>query len=105
MAGRSERTRVAIVGAGPSGLLVSHLLSLEGIESVVLERRSMEDCLPRVRAGILEHEVAAVLNETGIGERMWTAKRRARSILPRAASGGGGARLSRAGAAPGEGRA
>jgi p-hydroxybenzoate 3-monooxygenase len=70
MGGRSERTQVAIVGAGPSGLLLSHLLSLEDVESVVLEQRSMEYCLARVRAGVLEHEVAALLAETGIGERM-----------------------------------
>jgi p-hydroxybenzoate 3-monooxygenase len=51
------RTQVGIVGGGPAGLLLSHLLHLEGIESVVLERRSREDLETTVRAGVLEHGV------------------------------------------------
>jgi p-hydroxybenzoate 3-monooxygenase len=48
------RTRVGIVGGGPAGLLLSHLLHLEGIDSVVLERRSREDLESEIRAGVLE---------------------------------------------------
>jgi p-hydroxybenzoate 3-monooxygenase len=64
------RTQVGIVGGGPAGLLLSHLLHLEGIESVVLERRSREDLETTVRAGVLEHGTAGLLNEVGVGERM-----------------------------------
>jgi p-hydroxybenzoate 3-monooxygenase len=65
-----ERTQVAIVGAGPAGLLLSHLLSLEGIETITLEQRSLEYCLGRVRAGVLEHDVARLIADVGVGERM-----------------------------------
>src|SRR5215210_7209109 len=64
------RTQVGIVGGGPAGLLLSHLLRLEGIESVVLERRSREDLEATVRAGVLEHGTAGLLKEVGVGERM-----------------------------------
>jgi p-hydroxybenzoate 3-monooxygenase len=64
------RTQVGIVGGGPAGLLLSHLLHLEGIESVVLERRSREDLETTVRAGVLEHGTAELLEEVGVGERM-----------------------------------
>ena len=64
------RTQVGIVGGGPAGLLLSHLLHLEGIESVVLERRSREDLETTVRAGVLEHGTAELLSEVGVGERM-----------------------------------
>ena len=64
------RTQVGIVGGGPAGLLLSHLLHLEGIESVVLERRSREDLETTVRAGVLEHGTAGLLEEVGVGERM-----------------------------------
>ena len=50
---RRLRTRVVIVGAGPSGLLLSHLLSLHGVDSIVVERRSREYVEQRVRAGLL----------------------------------------------------
>src|SRR5215218_2914803 len=63
-------TQVGIVGGGPAGLLLSHLLRLEGIESVVLERRSREDLETTVRAGVLEHGTAGLLKEVGVGERM-----------------------------------
>jgi p-hydroxybenzoate 3-monooxygenase len=65
-----ERTQVAIVGAGPAGLLLSQLLSLEGIATVTLELRSLEYCLGRVRAGVLEHEVARLIADVGVGARM-----------------------------------
>lgn len=48
------RTHVAVIGAGPAGLLLSHLLAAEGVESVVLETRSREYVAARIRAGILE---------------------------------------------------
>ena len=64
------RTQVGIVGGGPAGLLLSHLLHLEGIESVVLERRSREDLETTVRAGVLEHGTAGLLRGVGVGERM-----------------------------------
>src|SRR5262245_29330405 len=64
------RTQVAIVGAGPAGLLLSHLLHLQGIESVVLENRSREHVEQRVRAGVLEQATADLFCECGAGERM-----------------------------------
>ena len=64
------RTQVGIVGAGPAGLLLSHLLHLEGIESVVLEARSREYVEQRVRAGVLEQGTAELLDQAGVGERM-----------------------------------
>jgi p-hydroxybenzoate 3-monooxygenase len=64
------RTQVGIVGGGPAGLLLSHLLHLQGIESVVLERRSREDLETTVRAGVLEYGTARLLREVGVGERM-----------------------------------
>jgi p-hydroxybenzoate 3-monooxygenase len=64
------RTHVAIVGAGPSGLLLSHLLAAEGIESVVVESRSQEYVLSRIRAGILEHSSVELLTQVGLGDRL-----------------------------------
>ncbi len=64
------RTQVAIVGAGPAGLLLSHLLYLEGIESVVVESRSREAIEATVRAGVLEQGTVDLLNRIGVGERM-----------------------------------
>jgi p-hydroxybenzoate 3-monooxygenase len=64
------RTRVGIVGAGPAGLLLSHLLHIEGIDSVVLEARSRDYVEHRVRAGVLEQGTVDLLNESGVGERM-----------------------------------
>ncbi len=66
------RTQVAIVGAGPAGLLLSRLLHLQGIESVVLERRDRDYVEHRVRAGVLEHGTAETLREAGVGKRMDT---------------------------------
>jgi len=66
----STRTQVGIVGAGPAGLMLSHLLHLRGIESVVLEARSREYCEQRVRAGVLEQGTVDLLESTGLGERM-----------------------------------
>lgn len=64
------KTQVAIIGAGPAGLLLSHLLHLEGIDSIVIESRSREYCTTRVRAGLLEQNSVDLLNEVGLGERM-----------------------------------
>jgi p-hydroxybenzoate 3-monooxygenase len=64
------RTQVAIVGAGPAGLTLAHLLHLEGIESVILERRSRAYVESRIRAGVLEHDVVELLRDAGVGERM-----------------------------------
>src|SRR3954463_13479341 len=67
---RQMRTKVGIVGAGPAGLMLSHLLHLEGIESVVLESRSREYVEHRVRAGVLEQGTVELLTETGLGDRV-----------------------------------
>jgi p-hydroxybenzoate 3-monooxygenase len=64
------RTQVAIVGAGPAGLTLSHLLAAAGIESVVLENRSRGYVEERIRAGVLEQGTVEVLDAAGVGERM-----------------------------------
>ncbi|WP_191898608.1 4-hydroxybenzoate 3-monooxygenase [Planomonospora parontospora] len=64
------RTQVGIIGAGPAGLLLSHLLHLRGISSVVLERRSREYVERRVRAGVLEQGTVDTLVAAGVGERL-----------------------------------
>jgi p-hydroxybenzoate 3-monooxygenase len=63
-------TQVGIVGAGPAGLMLSHLLYLRGIESIVLEARPRAYCEQRVRAGVLEHSSVAMLRDAGLGERL-----------------------------------
>jgi p-hydroxybenzoate 3-monooxygenase len=64
------KTQVGIVGAGPAGLTLAHLLHLEGIDSVVLEARSREYVEQRIRAGVLEQGTVDLLEEIGVGERM-----------------------------------
>jgi p-hydroxybenzoate 3-monooxygenase len=64
------RTQVGIVGAGPAGLMLSHMLHLEGIESVIIERASREHVQSRLRAGVLEHGTVDMLKELGLGERI-----------------------------------
>jgi len=64
------RTQVAIVGAGPAGLLLSHLLHRRGIESVVLEARTRDYVEQRVRAGVLEQGTVDTLIRSGAGERL-----------------------------------
>jgi len=66
----SSSTQIGIVGAGPAGLVLSHLLHLQGIESVVVENRSRQYVEERVRAGVLEQGTVDLLAETGVGERM-----------------------------------
>jgi p-hydroxybenzoate 3-monooxygenase len=64
------RTQVGIVGGGPSGLLLAHLLHLAGIDSVVLEARSEEYVIERVRAGVLEQGMVDLMTAIGVGDRM-----------------------------------
>jgi p-hydroxybenzoate 3-monooxygenase len=64
------KTQVAIIGGGPSGLLLSQLLHRAGVESVVLERRTRDYVLSRIRAGVLEQGTQALLREAGVGARM-----------------------------------
>jgi p-hydroxybenzoate 3-monooxygenase len=64
------RTQVGIVGAGPAGLVLGHLLHLQGIESVILEDRDREYVEGRVRAGVLEQGTVDLLIEMGVGERL-----------------------------------
>jgi p-hydroxybenzoate 3-monooxygenase len=64
------RTQVGIVGAGPAGLMLSHLLHLQGIGSVVLESRSRGYVEQRVRAGVLEQATVELLRETGLADRL-----------------------------------
>ncbi len=66
----SERTQVAIVGAGPAGLLLGALLERHGVDAVVLEARSREYVEARIRAGVLEQGTTEVLREAGVGGRM-----------------------------------
>src|ERR1700691_2205560 len=65
-----QRTQVGIVGAGPAGLLLSHLLSLAGIDSVVVENRSRPYCEARQRAGMLESTTVELLRAVGLGRRL-----------------------------------
>ncbi|MEY2682950.1 MAG: 4-hydroxybenzoate 3-monooxygenase [Pseudomonadota bacterium] len=64
------RTQVAIIGAGPSGLLLGQLLHKAGIDAVILERQSPDYVLGRIRAGVLEQVAVDLLDEVGVGQRM-----------------------------------
>jgi p-hydroxybenzoate 3-monooxygenase len=64
------RTQVGIVGGGPSGLMLGHLLDRRGIDAVVLERRSAEHVIERVRAGVLEQGTVDLLDGAGLGDRL-----------------------------------
>ena len=64
------RTQVAIIGAGPAGLLLGQLLHQRGIESVILEARARDYLESRVRAGVLEHQSVEILEAAGVGQRM-----------------------------------
>ncbi len=66
----AQRTQVAIIGAGPAGLLLGQLLHRQGIEAVILEARSRSYVEARIRAGVLEQGTIDVLREAGVGERM-----------------------------------
>ena len=64
------KVQVCIIGGGPSGLLLSQLLHLKGVDTIVLEKHSREYVLGRIRAGVLEHGFAALMREAQSGERM-----------------------------------
>ena len=64
------RTQVAIIGAGPAGLMLGRLLEAQGIDAVILERRSRGYVLGRIRAGVLEGGTVALLDQAGLGARM-----------------------------------
>ncbi|MEV0032273.1 4-hydroxybenzoate 3-monooxygenase [Nocardia sp. NPDC050793] len=64
------RTRVAIIGSGPAGLLLAQLLDLSGIDSVIVERQTADHVSSRIRAGILESGTVDVLRKAGVGERL-----------------------------------
>ncbi|MGH3731997.1 MAG: 4-hydroxybenzoate 3-monooxygenase [Acidimicrobiales bacterium] len=66
----SRKTQVIIVGAGPAGLLLGHLLTRDGIDNVVVERRSREYVEARVRAGVIEYGMTQLLRDVGVGERL-----------------------------------
>jgi p-hydroxybenzoate 3-monooxygenase len=66
----ARRTQVGIVGAGPAGLTLGRLLHRAGIETVILENRSREYVEARIRAGVLEHDVAQLFEDAGVGERL-----------------------------------
>jgi len=65
-----EKTCVAIIGGGPAGLLLSHILDLNGVDNIVLEQRSRAYVLDRIRAGVLEAGSVDLLRSIGLGERM-----------------------------------
>jgi p-hydroxybenzoate 3-monooxygenase len=64
------RTQVGIVGAGPAGLMLSHLLHLRGVESVVIDLRTREDIEETIKAGVLEQGTVDLMTRTGVGDRM-----------------------------------
>jgi p-hydroxybenzoate 3-monooxygenase len=64
------KTQVAIIGAGPSGLMLNRYLALHGIESIVIEDRSRDYVEARIRAGLLEKQTVELLDEIGVGERL-----------------------------------
>ena len=66
----SPRTQVAIIGAGPAGLMLGHLLHLRGIDSAILESRTREHVIERVRAGVLEQGTVDLMTQSGVGERL-----------------------------------
>ena len=64
------RTQVGIIGAGPAGLFLAHLLRRLGISTVIIESRSRQDVEETVRAGVLEHWVVELIKDLGLGDRM-----------------------------------
>ena len=67
---KATRTQVAIIGAGPSGLLLGQLLYKAGIDAIILERQTGDYVLSRIRAGVLEQVCIDLLDEAGVGQRM-----------------------------------
>jgi len=72
MSTHSMKTQVAVIGAGPAGMLLSEMLARAGIESVVIERQSREHVLGRIRAGVLEQSTVEVLSRLGLADRLQT---------------------------------
>ena len=64
------KVQVCIIGGGPSGLMLSQLLHLQGIDTIILEKSSRDYVLSRIRAGVLEHGFAKLMREAQCGERM-----------------------------------
>src|SRR5216110_501203 len=64
------RTQVGIIGAGPAGLLLSHILHLQGIESIIVEKSGRNDVEAIIKAGVLEQGTVDLMNKIGAGERM-----------------------------------
>src|SRR5438477_3460585 len=64
------RTQVGIVGAGPAGLMLGHLLHLAGIDSIIIENRPKDYVIERVRAGVLEQSTVDLMVESGVGSRL-----------------------------------
>ena len=77
------RTQVAIIGAGPSGLLLSQLLYLNGVDNVVLERQTRDHVAGRIRAGVLEQGTVDLLNEARVGARMRSERLVHATTIPR----------------------
>ncbi len=64
------RTQVAIIGAGPAGLLLGQLLHKHGIDNIIVERQTADYVLGRIRAGVIEQGTMGLLDEAGVGRRM-----------------------------------
>src|SRR3954454_3531126 len=64
------RTQVGIIGAGPAGLMLSHLLHLRGVDSVVIDLRTREDIEETIKAGVLEQGTVDLMTRTGVGDRL-----------------------------------
>ncbi len=67
---KETRTQVGIVGAGPAGLMLGHLLHLAGIDSIIIENRWRDYVIERVRAGVLEQATVDLLIESGVSSRL-----------------------------------
>ncbi|MEG2796711.1 MAG: FAD-dependent monooxygenase, partial [Pseudomonas sp.] len=67
---KTLKTQVAIIGAGPSGLLLGQLLHNAGIDTLIIERQTPDYVLGRIRAGVLEQGMVELLREAGVGQRM-----------------------------------
>src|SRR5215204_5054893 len=67
---KEMRTQVGIVGAGPAGLMLGHLLHLAGIDSIIIENRPQDYVIERVRAGVLEQTTVDLMIESGVGARL-----------------------------------
>src|SRR5678815_3019116 len=67
---KTMRTSVGIVGAGPAGLMLGHLLHRAGIDSIIIENRPEDYVIERVRAGVLEQSTVDLMVESGVGSRL-----------------------------------